>query len=334
MPLPHPPDESASWPEPLIWVRPPPPKPRRSFWHAYGRNIGLFLVTSLSVYGAGALDSGSSAEGLGMLLALMAILLAHEMGHYLACRYYAIDATLPFFIPSPWLPVGWGLWQCLLPSGTLGAVIRIRSPFPHRRALFDVGFAGPLAGFIVCLPVLILSLTRAHAAPLPSSTSPDELFLNQPLLSIWLTNLLKVSIPEGQTLVINRVGLAAWFGLLLTGLNLIPIGQFDGGHVLYALLGRKAHRLARWIWWACVAMIYFSPSWILWAILARALGRSHPPTLDDAAPLGRARVFISALALVIFVLCFMPEPIAASWPMFLGALRDLWGWLLSLFGHP
>jgi len=274
----------------------------------------LFLLTAASVFFVGGLRAvevpgqgtvvGIDAwSGARLAIALLAILLAHEMGHYLTARHYGVDVTLPFFIPFP-VP-GMSL------VGTLGAFIRIRSPIPHRRALFDIGVAGPLAGFAFCLPVLWLGIREATIQPL--ATDAEGLFLGEPLLFRWLTQLIHGSTAADQTLVMGPLGLAAWFGLLVTALNLMPIGQLDGGHVTYSLLRDRAHAISRIASWVCIALIYFGPSWILWAILVRVLGRRHPPTLDNQAPIGRARVLVGLLSLVVFVVCFVPDPIVVSW---------------------
>ena len=287
----------------------------------------LFLVTVCSVFLAGALDFDEQrgalflnlGEGVALAVGLLSILLAHEMGHYLACRYYRVDATLPHLIPSPWIPVaGLAIWQPLIFVGTFGAFIRIRSPIPNRRALFDIGVAGPLAGFLVCLPVLWLGVRAATVHPL----APDAggLYFGEPLAFHWVSHLLHGSIPSGSDLVITRLGLAAWFGLLVTALNLMPIGQLDGGHVTYALLRHRARTISRVGSWVCVALIYFGPSWILWSVLVRVLGRRHPATLDDEAPVGRGRVVVGLVSLAVFALCFVPNPIVFSWRDFFEAV--------------
>jgi membrane-associated protease RseP (regulator of RpoE activity) len=274
----------------------------------------LFVLTAASVFfvgglravdvpGRGTLIAIDAWGGARLAIGLLTILLAHEMGHYLAARYYGVDVTLPFFIPFP-VP-GISL------VGTLGAFIRIRSPIPHRRALFDIGVAGPLAGFVVCLPVLWLGIGEATVQPLAADA--EGLFLGEPLLFRWLTQVIHGSVPADHTLLMGPLGLAAWFGLLVTALNLMPIGQLDGGHVTYALLRHRAHAISRIASWVCVALVYFGPSWVLWAILVRVLGRRHPPTRDDAAPIGRARVLVGLLSLVVFVVCFVPDPIVVSW---------------------
>jgi membrane-associated protease RseP (regulator of RpoE activity) len=232
------------------------------------------------------------------------------MGHYLYCRYYGVDATLPFFIPLP-----------LTLFGTLGAFIRIRSPFPNRKALFDIGAAGPFAGFLVCLPVLYFGIREATIAP----TVPDGLGISfgEPLLFQAASRLMLGPIPAGMTLTVGPIGLAAWFGLFMTALNLMPIGQLDGGHVVYSLVPRSAERVSKVGWWTCLALVYFGPNWILWSILLRLLGRRHPPTLNDAAPAGRARVVLGVLSLVVFALCFVPNPIVFSWSDVFEAVKTI-----------
>jgi membrane-associated protease RseP (regulator of RpoE activity) len=313
------------------WLIPPPP---RSAWERWVRSLVLFLVTLASVFLTGALKpvllAGQAVllfdlrDGAALAGGLLSILLAHEMGHYLACRHYGVDATLPHFIPSPWFPaLGLLFWQPLSMVGTFGAFIRIRGPIPSRRALFDIGVAGPLAGFVVCLPVLWFGIQTATVRPL----SPDAggLFFGEPLAFQWLSRLLHGPIPDDQTLVIGQLGLAAWFGLFVTALNLMPIGQLDGGHVTYALLRGKARLISQVGSWVCVALVYFGPSWILWAILVRVLGRRHPPTLDDESAVGRGRAIVGVVSLVVFVLCFVPNPIVFSWTDFFEGIRELVG---------
>jgi membrane-associated protease RseP (regulator of RpoE activity) len=298
-----------------VWVYTPPPP--RGAWKRWGRNLLLFVLTCASVFLVGAVTFVSiegrgtfllfdHAAGLRLLFGIMSILTAHEMGHYLAARYYRVDATLPFFIPFPSL------------VGTLGAFIRIRAPVPHRRALFDIGVAGPLAGFAVCLPVLWLGLQEATVQAL----DPDSggIFLGEPLLFQWLATLVHGPIPDSMTLSVGPLGLAGWFGLFVTALNLIPVGQLDGGHVTYSLLLKRAHTISRVGWWVCVALVYFGPNWILWAVLLRVLGRRHPPTMNDAPPVGRGREIVGLISLFVFVVCFVPNPIVFSWPDFFEAV--------------
>jgi membrane-associated protease RseP (regulator of RpoE activity) len=301
------------------WVVPVPPP--RSAWQRWGRNLALFVLTVFSVFFVGglraiAIPGGGTAlrvdygDGIQLVVGLLGILLAHEMGHYLTARHYGVDATLPFFIPFP-VP-GMSL------VGTLGAFIRIRAPIPHRKALFDIGVAGPLAGFAVCLPVLWLGILQARV--MPADHGDGGLMLGEPLLFQWMSRLVHGPIPSDMTLMLGPLGLAAWFGLFVTALNLMPIGQLDGGHVTFSLLRERARRISIVGSWVAVALVYFGPNWILWAILLRVLGRRHPSTLDDDAPVGRGRVWVGLLALAVFVVCFVPDPIQFSWRDFFEAV--------------
>lgn len=296
-------------PDPLpLWVFPPP----QSAWTSWGRNALLLALTALSMYAIG---------GPRLVVGMLGILLAHEMGHYVACRIYRVDATLPFFLPCPWIPVV-GAWVPLSPVGTFGAFIRIRGPIPHRRALFDIGIAGPLAGFVVCLLVLTLGLVEAEVRP-RVTTGESGITFGEPLLLRWTAQLVLGDIPSGNDIYLGPLGLAAWFGLFVTAINLIPVGQLDGGHVMYALLRDRAIAVSRWGWWVCVALIYFSPSWILWAVLLRLLGRRHPRTLNDHAPIGSARVALGVFGYLVLVICFVPEPVLGSWDAMAAGLDEL-----------
>jgi len=248
------------------------------------------------------------AGGVRLVIAVVAIMLSHEMGHYLACRRYGVDASLPYFIPFPFHFVG-----------TFGAFIRIRSPFPDRRVLFDVGIAGPLAGFVICLPVLALGVLEAQVAP----DTFGGLGLGEPLLFQWAAALLRNDVPAGAVLVIGPLGMAAWFGLLLTALNLMPIGQLDGGHVVYALLRERATLVSRFALVATVGLVYLRPSWLFWSVLLLLLSRPHPPTLRDSIPVGRGRVVVGLIGLAVFVVSFTPEPIMISWADFIQAWRGV-----------
>jgi membrane-associated protease RseP (regulator of RpoE activity) len=247
--------------------------------------------------------------GVALAVGLLSILLAHEMGHYLACVRYRVDATLPYFIPAPLVSL----------VGTLGAFIRIRAPIPHRRALFDIGIAGPLAGFVVTLPVLVLGILDARIEPL--DPHDGGVFLGEPLLFQWTARLLLGEAPDGLTLVLGPLGLAAWFGLFVTALNLLPIGQLDGGHVTYALFRDRAAAISRLGFWACVALTYFGPNWLIWSLLLRLLGRRHPPTLDDRAPVGPGRRLVGLAGLVVFAVTFVPDPFQWSWVETFEAIR-------------
>jgi membrane-associated protease RseP (regulator of RpoE activity) len=246
--------------------------------------------------------------GLSFSLSLLFILTSHEMGHYVACRLYGVDATLPFFIPTPPL-IG--------PAGTFGAFIKIVSPLPSRRATFDIGVAGPIAGFIALIPVALigfLTLQQAAAAPPVNPAESGQIVFSDPLFF----HLLAAAFGTNLQIPIypNPFYFAAWLGLLVTSLNLIPSGQLDGGHAIYAVFGERIHRwTGRFAFVAMIALsicgLYFynSPSGILFAVLLGVMMRiRHPEPLDDT-PLDFRRQIVAFLTLLIFILSFMPFPI-------------------------
>jgi membrane-associated protease RseP (regulator of RpoE activity) len=229
-------------------------------------------------------------------LAVISILGAHEIGHYLACRYYRIPATLPFFLP--------GLF-----FGTFGAVIRIRGVIPHRKALFDIAVAGPVAGFLVALPFLIYA--AAGAEPMPGTPQPGSLGLGDSLLTWCLMTLF-----HGRTdLQVGSLYVGAWFGILITGLNLFPVGQLDGGHMVYAL-SRRLHRTLSYTTLVLLLGVVLTtalrehrPSvYTIWCAILLWMRARHPRLLYETVPLGRTRKIISGFVLVIFLLCFLPSP--------------------------
>ncbi|HVF43415.1 MAG TPA: site-2 protease family protein [Pyrinomonadaceae bacterium] len=249
-----------------------------------------------------------AAEGLKFAAALLSILLAHESGHYVACRLYGVDATLPCFIPVPPPFI----------AGTLGAFIKIKSPIPSRRALFDIGVAGPLAGFAVILPVAVLGLLTAVPDTAAHAAGGGVIVFNDPALLRMLAAPLGVR--DLGAVAPNPFYFAAWFGLLVTSLNLMPVGQLDGGHAVYALLGRRAHKHAGRV--AFFAMLVLAPLGWLWhgaptgvvyvALLFVMLRLPHPAPLDDQDPLGRARTLIGILTLLVFALSFLPFPLTVT----------------------
>jgi membrane-associated protease RseP (regulator of RpoE activity) len=237
--------------------------------------------------------------GLWYSVPLMAFFGAHEMGHYLACRYYRVDATLPFFLPFLGL------------TGTLGAFIRIRSPIRTKTILFDIGVAGPIAGFVVVVPLMVVGLSMSRVVPLPADFVGLE--LGEPLIFQWVARLIWGPIPEGHSLNLHPMAFAAWFGLLATALNLFPIGQLDGGHISYSVFGRKSTYVTLGAVGTAVLLTFVSLSWIIWAalmvIMLIAFGPRHPSTLDEHVPLDQRRLAIAGIALLIFVACFTPAPI-------------------------
>ncbi len=242
--------------------------------------------------------------GISFSVSLLAILTAHEAGHYVACRLYGVDATLPYFIPLP---------PMLGPAGTLGAFIKIVSPMPSRRATFDIGVAGPIAGFAVLIPILIVGLlTMEHASP-SQIAAAQGLYFSDPLLTHLLAKIIGVDLNLGQ---FNPFLAAAWIGMLVTSLNLIPSGQLDGGHAIYSIFGETIHRWTGRVAFVVMALIsvlgwylYSSPSGFLFAVLLAVMLRvGHPAPLDDA-PLNLTRKLVAVFTLLIFVLCFVPFPI-------------------------
>jgi len=233
-------------------------------------------------------------QGLWFSLPLMTILLAHEMGHYIACRHYGIDATLPFFLPAP------------TPIGTLGAFIRIQSPIYTKRALFDVGIAGPLAGFAMLLPALVLGI--AWSKIVPGVAESGDLVFGVPLLERLLESFLLPGVGSAN-IYLHPVGRAAWVGILATALNLLPIGQLDGGHILYSFAGRWHRTLSRVFVAALVPLgLVYSRSWLVWAALLFFFGMRHPMIYDQSG-VGEQRSWLGLAALVIFLLTFTLAPI-------------------------
>jgi membrane-associated protease RseP (regulator of RpoE activity) len=234
-------------------------------------------------------------SGIPFACTLMGILLAHELGHYFACRHYRIQATYPWFIPAPTL------------IGTLGAFIRIRSPIVNRRALFDMALAGPVVGFVLAVPALAIAVAHSKVVVAAQTASPLE--FGRPLLEWLLETWLQPGVRHAN-LLLHPVGRAAWVGLFATALNLLPAGQLDGGHILYALASNRH----RWISFAVALALLplaflFWWGWLMWAVLLLAIGFRHPPLIDRWEPLDRKRQVWAAVALAIFLLCFMPAPL-------------------------
>jgi membrane-associated protease RseP (regulator of RpoE activity) len=225
----------------------------------------------------------------------MLILVTHELGHYLLSRWHRVPASLPLFIPGPPHFIG-----------TFGAVIRMRGPILHRRALFDVGVAGPLAGFVVAVMALVVGLQWSTVV---DRTATYGLQLGEPLLLQFVSWLMIGPLPPQADVVLHPVGFAAWFGLFITALNLIPIGQLDGGHVAYALWGRRQRTIA----FAVVPLLIMLgfvgwPGWFVWAFMAGLWGFGHPPVADPERSLGTGRIVVGWLALIVFIVTFAPIP--------------------------
>ena len=241
---------------------------------------------------------------------LLGILLGHELGHFLTCRYYGINATLPYFIPFPNL------------IGTLGAFIKIKSKIKRKHQLFDIGIAGPLTGFILSMPALVYGLSQSKVV---SSTAAREggIMLGDSLLLKIIEGVIFKNIPPNSDIFLHPVAFAGWVGLLVTALNLFPMGQLDGGHVSYALLGSRSRNLAQ-VFLAVffVLGIFFWVGWFLWAILILFMGMRHPDILDEAEPLSQGRKVIGYVIALIFILSFIPDPIKGY--NLVDIIKELW----------
>ncbi len=285
-------------------------------WKGWRLNLALFLATVLTtvLVGTGSdlavltlagaqawwqnlLSPGKLLEGVAFSASLLLILGLHEFGHYAAARAYGVQVSLPYFVPLP-------LW----PMGTMGAIIRMRSPIPNRKVLFDVGIAGPLFGLAVAVPVLVLGLwlspvTRVSGVVFQEGNSLAYLLLK------WI---IKGPIPAGSDVMLHPMALAGWLGLFVTALNLLPLSQLDGGHIAYAVLGRS-FRKAVWLFLGVLVALFLVSrweGWLVWVVLAVALGLRHPPPLDDLTPLDRPRRRLALLALGLLVTLLTPLPFA------------------------
>lgn len=239
--------------------------------------------------------------GLSFSIPALVILLAHELGHYIACRLYRLAATLPYFLPVP------------INFGTFGAFIKIKAPIRTRKELFDVGIAGPIAGFVALLPFLLYGVAHSVPAPLelvPEGTGPGLWLLGR-CLAIQLAALpFHGWLGSGTILNLHPFALAAWLGLLATSINLLPLGQLDGGHILYATTGRLQRLLALPLWMGLGLAGLVWEGWLLWCLIILVLGLRHPPIADESTPLGPWRRRLAWLALAMLVLSFTPQPLA------------------------
>src|ERR1051326_4737622 len=261
--------------------------------------IFRFAFAHPALLGQGLIFSGS----------LLANLASHESGHYLFCRYYGVDATLPFFIPQP----------PLLIPGTFGAFIRMKSVVPSRRALFDIGLAGPLAGFVVLLPIAFAGVLTVQHMPLvagEASSVGGGIYFNDPLLFRLIARMFKVDLANS---VANSFYFAAWVGALVTSLNLMPVGQLDGGHGTFSVFGKSAHRWIGLVAFVTMALIsvlgwfwHGSPSGFVYVVLLAVMLRVHHPQTQQMEPLGMKRIAIAFVTLLVFALCFLPFPITIT----------------------
>jgi membrane-associated protease RseP (regulator of RpoE activity) len=298
-----------------LWTGPP-----RRFQHTWWKHLLLLALTVITTILVGAnyyaqfiTDLGRAPVdpsiwkilrgGLWYSGTIIGILGAHEMGHYLACRRYQVDATLPYFLPF-YIPLAG------LQIGTFGAVIRIREPFPNRTVLFDIGVAGPIAGFVALVPALVAGLSLSEVTTIPNGTMT---WLGKPLLYRIVHGLMFGTVPDGHMVNLHPMVFGAWFGMLATALNLLPFGQLDGGHITYATIKRYAMHISLATVAAAIVMTFISRAWILTTILMLVmlalLGPRHPTVLDEEEPLASGRRTVALFALVMFVICVTPIPI-------------------------
>ncbi|MFZ0888055.1 MAG: site-2 protease family protein [Candidatus Binataceae bacterium] len=289
-------------------------------------NIALFLVTMLTTTMAGAYAAGATlsmdqplasllnlASGLSFSIPLMLILFSHEMGHYLVAMRHGVDASPPYFIPAP--------YPSIFFIGTFGAFIRIRSRPPSRRVIFDIGAAGPWAGVIVAVAAVIIGLGRSTIGPLGPSAGGFE--LGNSIIFYWLSRWILRVDPNSVAIVLHPIALAGWLGLFVTALNLLPVGQLDGGHTIYALFGGRTHRLisrvfvlggAITVGGSIVLGLGFWGGWLLWAALLIMLGLGHPATTDSITPLDARRRIQAWMTIALFVVTFSPVPLKYTPP--------------------
>lgn len=266
------------------------------FAAAFARNETFSGDDLFRFYAAMFSDPGLLLAGVPFALTLLGILLAHELGHWFACRKYSIVASYPYFIPAPTI------------IGTLGAFIRIRSPIRDRRALFDVGISGPMVGFVLAIPALIIGLLKAKI--IPGVQPSSQLIFGDPLLQRLLERIVLPGVPV-NSILLHPIGRAAWVGLFATALNLLPAGQLDGGHILYSVASKRHRYVTFGVALAMVPLYIFFKwqGWLLWSVLLLFLGFRHPPLMDRWQTLDRKRFIWAGVALLIFLLCFMPAPV-------------------------
>ncbi len=261
----------------------------------FNRNLPFDIENSFSLYPVFWRHPASLLAGLPFSLTLLAILLAHEFGHYLAAVFHGVDASLPYFMPSPLM-------------GTFGAFIRVRSPIFFKRVLFDIGIAGPLAGFVFLLPALAVGL--AFSKVIPGIGHQGSMSVGVPLLQ-WLLQIVIFPGARSADIYLHPVARAAWMGMFATALNLLPSGQLDGGHVVYSFFPRAHKTISKVLCVLLLPLAKFWFGWLVWALLLLWLGRRHP-VIDDPSPLDAGRVKLGWVALAIFILCFIYDPISAG----------------------
>lgn len=293
------------------------------------KHIVLFILTVITTFISGYILDGTILSGIYFSTSLLLILGAHEMGHYYFARRNNVLVTPPYFIPAP---------PFISPIGTFGAVIQIKSRMNTKKELFDVGVAGPIAGIVIAFPVLLTGLYLSRIVNLDNETVEAGFALGDSLVFMLFSKLVFGNLPEGSEIFLHPLAFAGWIGLLVTALNLIPSGQLDGGHIVYSVFPKRWHMIISKTSIALLIIFGFGTEpifflineyanfdvrgtslaflqfkgwngWILWALILTFLGTKHPPTFYDEIDIGFKRKLIAVLALVIFVICFIPVPI-------------------------
>lgn len=267
--------------------------------HRWRLHIILFLATVACTTYVGLYFAGTWLGALGYSAAIISILLCHEMGHFVLCLHYRVPATLPYFIPMP-----------ALPFGTMGAVIRMSGQLRSRQSILDIGAAGPIAGLVVAAPLLFWGLAHSNIVSEDLLGTRGGFRLGESLLFHLVARIAVGEIPEGSELILHPVAMAGWAGFFVTGLNLLPIGQLDGGHILYAVLGRRARLvgLVFLVLLGVLTLFWHRGWWPLLLLLLFFVRTGHPPPADPR-PLDRGRVYLGLSMMVLFVLTFVPRPI-------------------------
>lgn len=277
-----------------------PEKSRSYLLHAV-----LFFLTLATTLLAGAIQQGVNPlenpgqiwKGIPFSLTLLLILGSHELGHYIVSRFHRVEVTLPYFIPAPSF------------IGTFGAFIKMKSPILDRKTLLDIGVAGPLAGTVVAIPIILAGLVLSEIVPAAGPDGAPGLLLGDSIFFKCLNWMVHGRLPENLDVLLHPIAFSGWIGLFVTNLNLLPVGQLDGGHVVYSLFGRRQKYIA---WSVLAGLVILGVTswvgWLVWAVLLLFLGIHHPPVVYDWIPLDRKRRFLGWLALVLFILTFMPAP--------------------------
>lgn len=279
--------------------------PIRNFVISNRVNLLLFLLTIGTTLVAGTLQSGgdpfkditSLRLGVPFSFTLLSILLFHELAHYFTAKFHKASSTLPYFIPAPTF------------LGTFGAIIKMKSPLPHKNALLDVGIAGPLASFTLSIIAVSMGLL---SSPVVNSIPEGSMHLGDSIIFSAIVRLVKGSIPNGYDMMLSPVAFAGWIGFFVTAMNLLPTAQLDGGHIAYSLFGKWHAVVARIVVFILVGFGFFWPGWFIWSALIIGFGLKHPAPLDDITPISKKRKVVGILAFFILIITFVPTPFAVK----------------------